>query len=110
MQNLLREMTIGVICSDSEGFSNTVMEYMAAGLPVIATDVGGNSELVRQGENGLLVPPNNPKALADAVIKLVKEPDISRSMGKSGKQFIRQEFSVDKLLQEMQKRYHSLLA
>jgi len=47
VQDILKDIAIGVICSDSEGLSNSIMEYMAAGLPVVATDVGGNPELVR---------------------------------------------------------------
>jgi len=109
VHQVLNEMTVGVICSDSEGFSNAIMEYMGAGLPVVATNVGGNVELVRHGENGFLVPHNNPRVLADAVIELIKKPSMCRSMGESGREFVRREFSIDKMLQEIQKLYLSLV-
>ncbi len=64
----LAAMDIAVLCSSAEGFSNSILEYMAFGLPVIATDVGGNREALRNA--GLLIPPNAPRALADAICEL----------------------------------------
>ncbi len=70
----LRGWAVGVICSDTEGFSNAVLEYMLSGCAVVATDVGGNREAVRHGETGLLVPPGDAQALADAVGALLDDP------------------------------------
>ena len=70
----LRQAQIGVICSDSEGLSNAVLEYMAAGLASVVTDVGGNPELVDDGRTGTLVPTGDPAALADAILALVETP------------------------------------
>ena len=68
---LLRRMSIACLTSSSEGFSNAILEYMAAGLPVIATAVGGNAEAVVDGETGLIVPPGDPAAFAAAVCRLL---------------------------------------
>ena len=65
---ILRQAIIGVNSSRNEGLANAVIEYMAARLPVVATKVGGTSELVIHGETGLLVPPNDPRALAEALL------------------------------------------
>ncbi len=69
----LGKLAVGVMCSDSEGFSNSVLEYMLRGCAVVATSVGGNLEVVRDSETGLLVPPGNVTALASAMTRLVEE-------------------------------------
>ena len=69
----LGKLAVGVMCSDSEGFSNAVLEYMLRGCAVVATSVGGNLEIVRDGETGLLVPPANDVALASAMLRMVEE-------------------------------------
>ena len=69
----LGKLAVGVMCSDSEGFSNAVLEYMLRGCAVVATSVGGNLEVIRDGETGLLVPPGNGVALASAMSRLVEE-------------------------------------
>ncbi|MBU1675422.1 glycosyltransferase [bacterium] len=69
----LGKLAVGVICSDSEGFSNAVLEYMLRGCAVIATSVGGNLEVIHDGETGLLIPPGNVVALASAMTRLVEE-------------------------------------
>jgi glycosyltransferase involved in cell wall biosynthesis len=79
---LLRASDMGVLSSNSESLSNAIIEYMAAGLPVICTDVGGNSELVQDGLNGFLVPFGDPGKLADAIVRLVNNPDLRLKMGK----------------------------
>ena len=70
----LATLDVAVLPSRAEGLSNGLLEYMAAGRPAIATDVGGNGELIRNGENGLLVPSENPQALADAICDLLDNP------------------------------------
>jgi glycosyltransferase involved in cell wall biosynthesis len=68
---LLNCADIGLLVSHEEGFSNAILETMAAGLPLVVTDVGGNSEAVIHGENGLVVPPKDPEALAQALQKII---------------------------------------
>ncbi|MCL2743999.1 MAG: glycosyltransferase family 4 protein [Planctomycetaceae bacterium] len=70
----LQTLDIAVLPSRAEGLSNGLLEYMAAGRPSIATDVGGNGELIEHERNGLLVPSENPQALADAIINLIENP------------------------------------
>jgi len=109
ISKFLSQMTIGVITSDSEGLSNSIMEYMCAGLPVVATDVGGNPELVRQGLTGLLVPPNDEVSIANAILKLIKNPKEIERMGTNGRDVIRKEFSIEKMLRETSLVYKSLI-
>lgn len=78
----LERLAIGVICSDSEGFSNAVLEYMLRGCTVVATDVGGNREAIRHGETGLLVPPGDAAALAAALARLIAEPQLRLALAR----------------------------
>ena len=71
----LRTLDIAVLPSRAEGLSNGLLEYMAAGRPAIATDVGGNGELIQHERNGLLVPSENPQALAEAICDLIEHPE-----------------------------------
>jgi len=109
VQDILKDIAIGVICSDSEGLSNSIMEYMAAGLPVVATDVGGNPELVRHGETGFLVPPNHEKALAEALRRVIRSPEEAAKMGTAGRKFILKEFGVDRMIDQTTELYRFTL-
>jgi L-malate glycosyltransferase len=84
------------LASSAEGLSNAVMEGMAARLPVVATRVGGNPELLASGR-GILVPPKDPRALADAVIRVFEHPAESREMGKRARAFIEAELTLDRM-------------
>jgi glycosyltransferase involved in cell wall biosynthesis len=103
-------MAIGVICSDSEGLSNSIMEYMEAGLPVVANGVGGNPELVKNGITGLLVPAGDADALADAIMVLLNSPETSSRMGAAGRRFIHERFSIEKMIEESRRLYESVLS
>lgn len=93
-----------VLPSLAEGISNTILEAMAAGLPVIATDVGGNADLVTDNETGLIVPSNSPDDLANAMIRLIKEPETCKDFSVKGRSKACSEFS----LSTMVARYHQL--
>jgi glycosyltransferase involved in cell wall biosynthesis len=96
VSRILRESDIGILCpSENEGFSNAVLEGMAAGLPMVVTDVGGNSEAVVDGCTGLVVPPKSPQALKDALERLILDRDLRRSMGKAGRERVKEYFSLD---------------
>jgi starch synthase len=83
---------------------------MASSLPVVATRVGGNPEAVRDGITGIVVPPEDPAALADAVLQLLADPAQSRAMGEAGKQVAMLEFSADSVMNRVVDIYRRLLS
>ncbi|MFH0925719.1 MAG: glycosyltransferase [bacterium] len=107
--NILLNMDISVLSSLSEGFSNTVIESMAAGLPVITTNVGGNPEAVDDRITGFIVPPADEKKLAEGIIKLLENPQIGRRMGKNGRDKVKRLFSIDEMIEKHQTLYNQLL-
>jgi glycosyltransferase involved in cell wall biosynthesis len=92
---LLAASDIGVLASHEEGFPNAVLEYMAAGLPVVATAVGGTAEAVVDGETGHLVAPRDPAALAAALGSLAADPERRRRWGEAGRRRVAALFSLD---------------
>jgi glycosyltransferase involved in cell wall biosynthesis len=82
---VVRHFTIGVLCSDSEGLSNSVLEYQACGMPVVCTNVGGNVDLVQDGGNGFLIPPGDVPALADRLLRLLDDPALRAAMSVRGR-------------------------
>jgi sugar transferase (PEP-CTERM/EpsH1 system associated) len=92
---ILRALDIYVLSSESEGMSNTILEAMACGRAVVATAVGGNPELVVDGETGLLVPPNDPQAMAAAITKLLHAPERCQQMGRLGRRRVEEKFSLE---------------
>lgn len=106
---VLEQIDLCVLATHFEGCSNVIMEAMAAGKPVIATDVGGNAELVVDGETGLLVPPRDPEALAAACRKLLQDPETARMMGARGRQRIVERFSSARMVEQTLGLYAELL-
>ena len=104
----LQNVDIGVLCSDREGSSNAVMEYMAFGLPVVVTAVGGNPELVDES-NGFCIPSADPDALCAALAKLIRGPDLRCHMGIRSREKIERSFSWDRTLGELETFYLELL-
>jgi glycosyltransferase involved in cell wall biosynthesis len=105
---LLSIFDVAVLSSDYEGTPLSVMEYMAAGRPVVATGVGGVRDLIAHGVHGLLVEPRDPNALADALVRLLRNPALRARMGEAGR--IRQEleFSIDVTLNHLELLYEEL--
>jgi glycosyltransferase involved in cell wall biosynthesis len=101
---------ISVLCSVSEGFPNSLVEAMAAGRPIVATDVGGVRDAVRHGDNGLLVAPGDPPAFADALRVLLRDPDLRRTMGATGARRARAEFHALTVVGSLERLYERLLA
>lgn len=94
----LREADVGVLMSsDGEGLSNSIMEYMACGLPVVCSEGGGNRELVDDGRTGFLVPARDPQSLAAKLRQLAADPNLARSMGEAGYQRILTDFSIERM-------------
>ncbi len=97
-----------VLSSHWEGFSLSVLEAMAARLPVVATRVMGVAEAVSEGHNGLIVPPGQPDALGQAILELVSDPERARQMGVIGRQRIEQEFTRNRMIEQIAQMYHDL--
>ena len=96
--SMTRGMDIFVLPSLAEGISNTLLEAMASGLPVVATNVGGNAELVVEGQTGILVPPASPRLMAEAMAALLEHPDRARSFGRAGCERVHSQFSLDAMV------------
>jgi len=104
----LQNCDIGVLCSDREGLSNAILEYMSYKLPVVATHTGGNSELVTN-ETGRCVPVGDAQAIADAVVSLVENPAKRRSLGLAGYRRVSTEFSWTSAIENIQAYYDLVL-
>ena len=100
---------IAVLPSKAEGLPNAVLEYLAAGLPMIATRVGGNSEIVEDGKNGLLVPPEDSGALANALLRLLRAPELAARLACRGRELVVAEFSFRRLIEKTDQLYSELL-
>lgn len=106
----LASADIFVLPSRSEGFSNAIVEAMAASLPVVATSVGGNAEAVKEGVTGFIVPPEDPDALAAAIARLLSDPRRASEMGVAGKDLAAKEFTLDAMMNRTTQVYRNLLA
>lgn len=102
---LLRLFDLFVLSSTEEGISLTLIEAMAAGLPIVATRVGGNPEVVTDGETGILVESGRPAELASALESLLRDPDTRRRMGQRGREIAMQRFDIERLVDEYQAIY-----
>jgi len=105
----LRMADIGVLCSHQEGFSNAVLEGMAASLPMVVTDVGGNGEAVINGETGLVVPPHTPSALSQALLDLALNPAKRLEMGRKGAERVDRLFRLETCLDAYEALYTGFL-
>lgn len=106
--DLIRAADLFVHPSREEGFSNAILEAMAGGLPVVAFDVGGNREAVAHGSTGLLAPPGDAEALADAITELAADAGRRRAMGEAGRRRAIGEFSLEKMVREVEQLYEEL--
>ena len=105
---LLPAFDIYVCSSVKEGLSYTIVEAMQAGLPIVATNVGGNSELIEDNITGLLAEAGNPESLAQKIIELIKNPALKNKLGQQAKLKAREEFGLEKMVEETKKAYSSL--
>jgi len=92
-----------------EGLSGAVRESLAVGRPVVATDVGGNRELVREGETGLLVPPDDPEALAGAILRLLEDEALASRLATDGARFVRENLTVERMVETTERLYREIL-
>ena len=105
----LTNSAIGCLSSDSEGFSNALIEYMAAGLPVVATNVGGAAEAVEDGATGFLVPAGDDVVMSQRLLELIDNRELRQRMGQLGRQRVEQKFSLDREVNEYVGLYEGLL-
>lgn len=108
--NCLAYLDIGILCSESEGFSNAIVEYKRAGLPVVCSEVGGNPEAVTHGGDGFVYPVGNTESLAELVMALANDPELRKRMGDLAKRNAEREFSMARMVEAHQSLYCNLLA
>jgi sugar transferase (PEP-CTERM/EpsH1 system associated) len=106
---LMRVMDLFVLPSLGEGISNTILEAMSTGLPVIATRVGGNVELVKEGVNGTLIPPDAPTALMAAILSYYRRPELIASHGRAAREQIQTSFSMESMTKGYLQVYDKVL-
>jgi glycosyltransferase involved in cell wall biosynthesis len=106
----IMKFDVGVLTSESEGFSNAIIEYMACGVPVVATDAGGNSEIVISGENGYLVAAGNPAIMAEKVLFLLTNPSHAREISRANREKVARYYTVAGMVEQHQAYYQGILA
>lgn len=107
--NILPIFDVFVLSSLTEGISLTLLEAMAAALPIVATNVGGNPEVVIDGETGFFVPPKDPEKMAEAIMKILQNPELAKKMGEVGRKRVEEEFSLDRMIKEYEELYEECL-
>jgi sugar transferase (PEP-CTERM/EpsH1 system associated) len=107
--DVMRGLDCFVLPSLAEGISNTILEAMATGLPVIATDVGGNADLVVHGQTGEIVPSKQPAAMARSLLSLAMQPEAARALGLAGRQRVQARFSLPAMVATYQLVYNQQL-
>jgi sugar transferase (PEP-CTERM/EpsH1 system associated) len=106
---IMRALDCFVLPSLSEGISNTILEAMASGCPVVATRVGGNPELVEDTHTGRLVSPGNSPALAEAILSYFEQPDAARRHGEAARVVVERRFSLDRMVDDYERLYLALM-
>jgi glycosyltransferase involved in cell wall biosynthesis len=107
VEEIMPLFDIFVLPSMNEGMGRVLVEAMAAGRPVIASNVGGIPDLVKDGCNGLLVPPGDSKVLAESILRLIRCPDEAQQMGQRGKDMCHR-YSVDAMIEKLDNLYSEL--
>jgi len=108
--DLLFASNVGVLSSKAEGFANAILEYMAAGLPVVATEVGGACEAIAEGETGYTMASGDDETMAERIIELLNDPQRARMMGERAQMIAAEKFSCDLHLQNTLELYDELLS
>lgn len=107
---ILGRAHFAILCSHQEGFANAIIEAMAAGLPLVVTDVGGNGDAVADGVTGLVVPPHDPEALGHAILALARDPDRCKAMGAAARDRAEEMFSMEACVAGYERLYDGLIS
>lgn len=110
MEVLYQESALTVMCSLQEGLGLAAVEAMSWGSPVVTTDVDGLREVVHHEENGLLVPPRNPSALAGAILRLMTDSELMAKVRANARQTVRDKFDEEMMVSKTLKVYHDVIA
>ena len=106
---ILSLLDLFVLSSSWEGLGTSLLDALASRVPVVATNVGGIPEIIKDRINGILVPSKNPGTLAEAIISFLKNRDLARRMAEQGFQLVKEKFSTDRMVEETRKIYDRLL-
>ena len=109
MPEVMAALDLLVVATEAEPFGRVVLEALASGKPVVGTKSGGTPEVVKEGENGLLIPPKDEKGMADAVMRLLRSPSEAKQMGERGRQRILSEFTIENHTRKIESLYLSLM-
>jgi len=93
----------------SEAYGRTILEAMAASKPVVAFNDGGPGELVKDGQTGFLIPPGNTEIMAERIIELIRNEELSIRMGNAGRRLLKENFSMKKYGKDMERLYYETL-
>jgi glycosyltransferase involved in cell wall biosynthesis len=100
IQDLMKTFDIFLLPSLWEGFGIVLIEAMAAGNPIVATNTSSIPEIVEDGRNGILVPPENAEAICDVLVKLISEPELRIKFGKEGQKIVREKFTIERMIND----------
>jgi glycosyltransferase involved in cell wall biosynthesis len=109
VREIYHSFDVFVLSSIHEGFANVIIEAMASGLPVVATDVGGAREAIEEGQTGFVVPPRHPEILAERVGRILADPLLRAKMGRAGRNRAVQQFSLRAMVRRYENLYDELI-
>jgi len=110
VRTLFEASDIAILCSHQEGFPNALLESMAAGIPSVATSVGGVPEIITAPSLGALVPPHDPTALGQAILDLANDPALRAKKGSAGQKSVLERFNLQGMITRHEKLYKAVMA
>ena len=109
VNKILQKCDVAVLASDYEGLPNAIIEYMAVGLPIVATDVSGTNELIIDNKTGILIAPREPGLLAEGLLKVLLDAVLAERLGTAAKKWAHENLSVERMVSETQAVYEEIL-
>ncbi|MBN2089692.1 glycosyltransferase [candidate division KSB1 bacterium] len=109
VSNFLRLINLFALTSVSEGISNVLLEAMATSIPVLATEVGGNPEIVRHNQTGFLIPRPNLNQITEKIELLINNPELAKDLGQNGRKWVEEKFTIEKMVSEYQSLYQTII-